>query len=170
MSPRPNDTRPWYREPMVWLMMALPAAAVVAGLSTLAIAVRSSGDDAVPESVRRTAQVQEADLAADRQAANRQLRAQLQVTRDTGAVQVSITGDAIADDRVELHFVHATDGARDAVAILVRSGTVWLGRVEAPLDRPWALTLSASDGGWRLQGRLPSGQDRALLEPALAGE
>lgn len=155
---------------MVWLMLALPAAAVVAGLSTVVIAVRASGDDAVPESVRRTAQVQEADLAADRQAARRQLRAQLQVNRATGAVQVSITGDAITDDRVELRLVHATDGARDAVAVLVRSGALWLGRVNAPLDRPWALVLAADDGAWRLQGRLPIEQDSVSLEPAIAGE
>src|SRR3546814_11862504 len=67
--------------------LALPAAAVVAGLSTVVIAVRASGDDAIPESIRRTAQMQEADLAADQQALQRHLRASVQLTRSTGAVQ-----------------------------------------------------------------------------------
>lgn len=170
MNPHANDKRPWYREPMVWLMLALPAAAVVAGLSTVAIAVRASGDDAVPESVRRTAQMQVTDLAADQQAARRNLRAQLQLTRATGAVRVSIAGDAVTDARLDLSFVHATDGAQDAHAALVRSGDVWLGRIDAPLDRPWMLSLSAADATWRLRGHLPRGQDSALLEPALASE
>src|SRR3546814_12127144 len=87
MSGQPTSTRPWYREPMVWLMLALPAAAVVAGLSTVVIAVRASGDDAIPESIRRTAQMQEADLAADQQALQRHLCASVQLTRSTGAVQ-----------------------------------------------------------------------------------
>jgi len=170
MTRHANDTRPWYREPMVWLMLALPAAAVVAGLSTVVIALRASGDDAVPESVRRTAQMQVADLAADQQAAQRRLRAQLRITRSTGAVQVSVTGDTVLDDRLELQLIHPTDGARDAQATLVRSGEVWLGRIDAPLDRSWALALAAENDAWRLQGRLPIGQDRVPLEPALAGE
>lgn len=162
--------RPWHREPMVWLMLALPAAAVIAGLTTVAIAVRASGDDAVPESVRRTAQMQVADLAADRQAAQRMLYAQVQVTRSTGAVQVAVRGGTENDNRLELRFIHATDGALDATAVLVRSGDVWLGRTDAPLDRPWALILTAAGGAWRLQGSLPIGQDSVSLEPALAGE
>lgn len=170
MSDQPTGTRPWYREPMVWLMMALPAAAVVAGLSTVAIAVRASGDDVIPESVRRTAQMQEADLAADRHALLRHLRASVLLTRSTGAVQIMVTGDAVREDRLELHLIHATDGAHDAVAVVVRSGDVWLGRVDAPLDHAWALSLVAENDAWRLQGRLPVDQDRVLLEPALAGE
>lgn len=170
MSAQPASTRPWYREPMVWLMLALPAAAVVAGLSTVVIAVRASGDDAIPESIRRTAQMQEADLAADRQAQQRHLRASVQLTRSTGAVQVNLTGDAVREDRLELRLIHATDGAHDAVAVLVRSGDAWLGRVDAPLNHTWALVLAAENDAWRLQGRLPVDQDRVLLEPALAGE
>ncbi|MDP1696682.1 MAG: FixH family protein [Xanthomonadaceae bacterium] len=170
MTTDSNHIRPWYREPMVWLMIALPAAVVIAGLSTVVIAVRASGDDAVPESVRRTAQMQVVDLAADQQAARRKLRAHVQVTRSTGAVQVSVSGDNVADNRLQLRFIHATDGAHDALAMLVRSGDGWLGRVDAPLDHPWALILSADDDAWRLQGHLPTEHDSALLEPALAGE
>lgn len=170
MTPEIEHKRPWYREPMVWLMLALPAAAVIAGLTTVAIAVRASGDDAVPESVRRTAQMQVADLAADRQAAQRMLRALMQVTRSTGAVRVSVRGDTANDERLELRFIHATDGTQDARATLVRSGDVWLGRIDAPLDRSWALILAAADGAWRLQGSLPIEQDSVALEPALAGE
>lgn len=170
MNPSSNDNRAWYREPMVWLMLALPAAAVVAGLSTVAIAVRASGNDAVPESVRRTAQIQIADLAADRQAAQRRLRAFVYVTRDTGAVRVSVTGNTVTDARLQLRFIHATDGSQDAHATLVRTGDAWLGRIDAPIDRAWAVVLSAEDDNWRLQGSLPPGQDRVLLEPALASE
>jgi hypothetical protein len=32
------NARPWYREPMVLLVIALPAAAVVAGVATLVLA------------------------------------------------------------------------------------------------------------------------------------
>jgi len=50
MSPSrspPNPATPWYREPYVWLLISIPAAAVLAGLITLALAIAS--EDAVPD-------------------------------------------------------------------------------------------------------------------------
>jgi uncharacterized protein len=51
MSPprSPNPSTPWHREPYVWLLIAIPAAAVLAGLITLALAIAS--EDAVPDGV-----------------------------------------------------------------------------------------------------------------------
>ena len=37
--------RPWYREPMVWLVISIPLAAVIGGLVTLGLAIR--GGDTV---------------------------------------------------------------------------------------------------------------------------
>ena len=47
--PPPAPHRPAWREPMVWLVTALPAAVLVAGISTLVIAIRAGGDDALPD-------------------------------------------------------------------------------------------------------------------------
>ncbi len=38
--------RPWYREPMVWLVIGIPLAAVIGGLVTLGLAIRG-GDTVV---------------------------------------------------------------------------------------------------------------------------
>lgn len=35
---RPAPERPWYREPMLWLVIALPAAAVIGCVATVLIA------------------------------------------------------------------------------------------------------------------------------------
>ena len=45
--PPPHLRTPWYREPYVWLLIAFPAVAVLAGLITLALAIAS--DDDVPD-------------------------------------------------------------------------------------------------------------------------
>jgi len=42
----PNPSTAWYREPYVWLLISIPAAAVLAGLITLALALAS--DDVAP--------------------------------------------------------------------------------------------------------------------------
>ena len=36
-----NDSKPWYREPMVWLVISIPAAAVIVGLSMLGYSIAS---------------------------------------------------------------------------------------------------------------------------------
>ena len=42
MSITPDSKRPWWREPMVWLIAGLPLAAVVAGITTVVIASRNA--------------------------------------------------------------------------------------------------------------------------------
>ena len=62
----PKGKRGAWREPMVWLVFAIPAVAIVFTVALLAYASRSSGtDDAVADKVQRTAQVQVADLGPD---------------------------------------------------------------------------------------------------------
>lgn len=39
-----NESRPWYKIPMVWFVMALPLTAVVASIITLVIAAKHSPD------------------------------------------------------------------------------------------------------------------------------
>ena len=79
--------RPWFREPLVWLVIGLPAMVVVAGVWTLVVAARAGGADSVPDTVRRTAQVQQADLGPDREAARLGLEAELAVDASSGALQ-----------------------------------------------------------------------------------
>lgn len=45
--PPPKPSTRWYREPYVWLLILIPAAAVLAGLITLALAIAS--DDTAPD-------------------------------------------------------------------------------------------------------------------------
>lgn len=37
-----TPSRPWYREPLMWLVLGLPASAVVAGLVTLWLIVKNA--------------------------------------------------------------------------------------------------------------------------------
>lgn len=165
----PVDTRPWFREPMLWLVIALPLAAVVAGISTVVIAVRAGGADSVSDAVRRTAQVQVADLAADRRAADLGLSATLDIDRETGALRVALAGDdAVRPERLRLAVTHPTAAADDVVLPLLRQGDIWLGRFGGDLGHDWKLVLAPEDGRWRLVARLPAGTSAARLLPALA--
>ena len=65
------------REPMFWLVLALPLATIVAGIVTIRMASADGPLDAAPESVKRRAQVQTTDLGPDQRAADLRLSATL---------------------------------------------------------------------------------------------
>lgn len=166
-----HEARGAWREPMLWLVVVLPAIVVVAAIVTLVLAIRSGGSDAVPVEVQRTAQIQVADLDADREALRLGLRGELLLDADTGAVQLALQTQAQAPfggERLALQLTHPQSAAADLSIPLVRSGSQWLGRVPPDGAHAWNLALAPDDGTWRLVGRLPAGAARATLAPALA--
>ncbi len=82
-APQATQPRAAWKEPMVWLVAAIPAASVLASVALLVAAARSSGnDDAVADAVQRTAQVQVADLGPDLAARTAGLSATLRIDGD----------------------------------------------------------------------------------------
>lgn len=163
--------RPWYREPMMALVLGLPLMSVVAGFSLLGIAIGAGGADAIPQEVRRTGKAQVGDIAADARAHALGLRAQLSVDRGTGAVAVDfVDGEAPGDARLELRLVHPTAAARDVEVPLVQHNARYVGRLEATRRHDWMVVLSPADQQWRLIARLSADADDVRLHPALTDD
>lgn len=164
----PETTRPWYREPMMVLVLGLPMMSVVAGFSLLGIAIHAGGADAIPQEVRRTGKAQVGDIAADAHAEALGLRAQLRVDRGTGAVALDfVEGEAPDDARLELRLIHPTAAAGDIEVPLVRHNSRYIGRLEATRRHDWKVVLSPADQQWRLIARLAADADGVRLHPAL---
>lgn len=161
--------RPWYREPMVWLVWGLPGAVVVASFLTLSIAIRSSGSvDAVRDPVQRVGKAQTFDLAPDRAAARLGLSAQLRLAGDTEAVELHATGGAMETERLRLVLTHPSEAREDLGLDLIRvEPTRFVGRLAVPRDHAWNLHLAPAGEAWRLQGRLEHGALQAELSPAV---
>jgi hypothetical protein len=153
---------------MVWLVIAFPLAAVIAGITTLTLAIRSGSNDAVPDVVRRTLQIQDADIAADRRAIELGLRGELRIDAETGAVEARIEGLDAPAPQLKLRLLHAGRASRDLDLVLVRAGEAWHGRVEATAGQAWNIELSDADHRWRVGGRLDPGADHSPLAPLLA--
>jgi hypothetical protein len=160
-------TQPARREPMLFLVIGLPAAAVVAGIATLVLALGGEGN-AGDARVRRVAQAQMTDLAPDLAAARLALRAQAKVDGNS-AVSLRFGGSAPAAAVLQLALRHAADPARDRAARLVRAGEgLYLGRLEAPRAvGAYNAELAPESGGWRLVGRLDPSSATLALAPAL---
>lgn len=153
---------------MVWLVVALPAASVVASCALLFAAARSSGNnDLVADPVRRTAQIQTADLGPDARAAGLRLAALLRIDGEHVEV-VPLTERFDAGVALTLALRHPTDAARDRILVLQPTGSGWRLPARIASGNDWNLQLGPADGRWRLQGRLPRDQRSARLDPAQA--
>lgn len=160
--------RPAWREPMVWLVVAVPLAAVIGGLWMVAVAVRSGGVDGTTDDVRRTGQVQVADLGPDARAASLRLRAVLQVL--DGRVRVfPVTGQWARTEPLSLTLVHPQRQADDRTIAMVADESGWHAEAAVDADHDWIVHLRDARGTWRIQGRLPAGQQALHLAPSLGG-
>lgn len=164
-----RNESPW-RQPMVWLMLALVGAAVAGGVLMVRVAGGDGSVDAVPDPVHRTGQAQQADLGPDERATARRLSAVLRIDAKGGFVEVvPVAGDFERDVPLRLRLHHPLRAAEDVAIVLAPGGAGW--RADAPpaTDHAWNLQLepAGDPGAWRLRGRLPRGQLAAHLHPAL---
>lgn len=161
-----DDKRPPWREPMLWLVVGLPLASIVAGVGLVVVATRTGGDDATADRVQRTGQAQVADLGPDAQARSLALSAIVRIEEDLLEV-LPVTGEFRRDEPLRLALRHPTQAASDQVLDLAPHANGW--RLAAHVDRghDWKVQLSDAGGTWRITGRLPQGQRAAHLKPAL---
>lgn len=159
--------RPFWKMPIMWLVIGLPLASVVAGIALVTIATGSGGADVVRDDVRRVSQIQTADIGPDARARSLGLSAVLRT--DAGVLEViPATGEYARTAPLRLLLQHPSREADDIELELAPSTTGW--RAERTLDasHDWVVQLAPADGAWRLHGRLPRQQHATRLAPSLA--
>ncbi len=166
-----TEPRPTWKEPMVWLVVALPALAVVASIALLVAAARSSGNnDMVADKVQHTGQIQDADIGPDARAITLRLGAVLQ--SEDGMLRVfPAAGEFLLSQPLYVQLLHPNRQRDDVSLKLVPDELGWHVKYTADPGHDWNVRLSdrdaAADGSWRLRGRLPRGQRATHLGPAL---
>jgi len=160
----PLHGRPWYREPWPWIVMAGPAAVVVAGLVTAWIAV-AYNDPLVVDNYYKEGLAINRALARDEAAARAGCRAQLLFAEDGSRVRVYLTGDAPA--RLRLALIHPTRAGLDSTVELLPMQAGWYeGALNLAPAARWRVQLEDSQRTWRLSGEWRPEQGGALsLEP-----
>ena len=161
-----SDKTPFWKIPMMWLVIGLPLASIVAGVSLVVIAVRSGGADVVRDEVQRVSQIQTTDLGPDAHAQELGLSAIVRI--DDKLIEViPVTGDFRRSAPLQLVLGHPTRAAEDVTVVLVPGGNGWSAEAVIDGNHDWSLELAAEDGSWRLQGRLPKQQQAARVAPSL---
>ena len=172
-SPHP---RPWYREPLVWMVLAIPATAVLGGVVMLVLA-NATWDGLVADDYYRRGMQIDRSLARDAEAARLGLRATLAFpapgiveARLAGAPRLAGTHDTAASDeaRLDLRFARAARAGADVRVPMTRdAGGVWRGVLPVLPPGKWYVQLGAER--WRLAApaQLPvSSGELVLRAPA----
>ena len=153
--------RPWYREPWVWLMIALPASAVIGGMITIYLAIVSS-DGLVEDDYYKRGKTINQELARDQVAAHQELQAILGMNSQTGQVTVRLESrDHVRPQRVSLLLLHPTRAGKDQRIQLEPDGKgVYIGTARPIESANGHGQLETDD--WRLSGRMQLPQEESL--------
>ena len=154
MNPQLAVLHPWYRELWPWLLMAGPAAVIVAGVFTAYLAVVSNDGLVADDYYKRGLAINQT-LARDAAAHKLDYRARLEFAADYGRVKVSFASSAPASDRLVLRLAHAGRPALDRLLPLTAQGGATYAAVFPALTAGrWQVTLEDAARNWRLVGDL----------------
>lgn len=121
---------PWHHEPLVWLVIAFPLAAVLGGIATLMLAVRSWDGLVVDDYYKKGLEINKV-IARDDAAVAAGFEAELLVDPDRVTVKLASTHGASLPAGLKLSFIHATRAGMDRELDLPRDGD---GHYSAPMS------------------------------------
>ncbi len=164
-----TSTLPWYRYPMVWMIVGIPFSAIVMGVVMIWLAV-TTDDGLVADDYYKQGMAINRDLHRDAQAQEMALSAELEMNETDGLIRVNLAFDKGAlesyPDVLQLKLQYATHDHND-VHLELNHGQAdqYIGMVRQPLIQgKWYIELS--QGEWRLNGAMDvSQQVKVLLTP-----
>ena len=160
--------KPWYRQPLVWMVVAVPGSSVLVGAVMLVLAVASYDGLVVDDYYKRGLEINR-DIERDQAAERLGLAAEARFDSRRDDVRVKMVFESrrySLPDRLTLRLVHPTRSGLDRVVELRSHGR---GQYSGSLTRLeagyWHLHLETES--WRLLGRLAvPGTGLSDLSPA----
>lgn len=151
MSVLMDNKTPWHKEPMVWLLIALPLSAVIGGALTIWFAANNA-DPLVSEAYHKegmtTLQVIDRDIKAT------ELGVSAQLMSEKGQLSVQLDGRfATAPESLTLAVIHPTDAGADIyLSLMPTSAGTYLGPLPELASGKRRLVLTPGAGDWQLTG------------------
>jgi uncharacterized protein len=167
--PTTRAPRPWHREPLVWLVIAIPLLAVIGGLATILIAHRGA-DQVVTDEISKQGLGVNPDPTRDRAAGLLGVTVELRAADDTLLAHLTVQHGGVAPLPLQLLvvFSHATRTGVDRLVTLERSGAgagSYAGRLPPLPDGHWYLEVAPPNRAWRLTGEFVDALGTLTLQP-----
>lgn len=154
----------WYREPWPWILIGLPASAVVAGIVTLVIAVKNE-DGLVAEDYYKQGLAINRVIEREARAAQMGLTAQMLVAGQN--VRIHLSGHEELPGRIVVRFVHPTRAGEDREIVLTPITPGWYQAILPDLAQGrWRLQIEDGETSWRLTGVWKTDQKSLLISGA----
>lgn len=141
----------WYHEPWPWLLMAGPAAVVVAGVITAYLALVTSDGLVADDYYKRGLAINQT-LSRDALALQHNIRARIEFAADFGRVAVALESDKAAREPLVLRLAHPGRPALDRALPLTPQGDAYVAAFPALTPGRWRVTLEDAGQSWRLVG------------------
>ena len=146
---------PWYKHKLVWMVIAIPAASVFAGMFMIYLAVNTDDGLVVDDYYKEGLAINQS-LQRDRTAAELGVSARLTIEESGDMVSLTLNKGALAayPEQLTLHLQHATHAGHDQILTLVRApGDQYVGYLKQTIrEGVWHISLATED--WRLLTRV----------------
>jgi hypothetical protein len=168
-----TTTVPWYRQRWPWLLMVPPLAAVIGGVITMVLAVRSDDGVVAADYYKRGLAIN-AELTRSQRAVDLALTAEVQAAGENAGdgvyVRISSAGQGVPPEpALRVRLVHPGRSGADRTAMLSRVWAdvegrsaeyrgAWGEATELHASVAWRVVVEGRD--WRLDGSIAPGEVR----------
>lgn len=152
----PSPPPPWYKQFWPWFLMFFPAAAVVAGIITIIIAVKTD-DGLVNDDYYKAGLAINQTLNLKQKARELNLNANANWDKLTQTITLKLNGKITKlPPRLTMQLAHATVANHDqAVTLfLAPDNKSYTGRIEMVRSGSWITILEPEERTWRINGRV----------------
>jgi len=157
----PEAVRPWYREPWPWILMAGPAAVVLAGAATIWIAIASSDGLVADDYYKRGLAINQV-IHREEAAARYGVRAR--VDPSPGRIRVRLEGAMRPPEALFAQLAHATRAGNDLRLRLAPAGAnLYEAELPALPAGRWRLSIEDPRREWRVAGDWPDASEPFTL-------
>jgi hypothetical protein len=146
--------QPWFRNPMVWMVIFFPSLAVVAGMITIVIAVNTEDGLVVDDYYKKGLQINQV-IYHDQMARDLGLSALVDTNSQSGEIRVSLTArkEINLTEEITFKLIHRTRSGLDQITVLSRidNSADYRGYIKPPIiEGRWTILISA-EKEWRLK-------------------
>lgn len=165
-----SESKPWYKEPWPWFLMAGPFLVIVAGSITLWLAV-SSFDGLVADDYYKQGLAVNQRLQRDHLASDMGLHADVMRSGDNVRLLIGAATNTEMPQELTLKLAHPTRAGQDQSVKMVAEGQGFYGgKLATDVSGRWHVSIEDPAGKWRLQGEWQADAVEPLRLAASAGK
>jgi hypothetical protein len=160
----PGKTRPWYTYRWPWLLMVMPAVALIGSLATIWIAVKNHDGLVEDDYYKKGLEINQM-IDRDNAAYDLHLTAQVFVSEDKHTLRVIFNQPL--KGTLTLMLLHPTQAGKDQKLVLTQLGPqLFMALLPHPFTAlAWEIQITHSSNHWRLRGRWDKQNSYLTLMP-----